>query len=102
MAHVITNPCGFTAPGEGASWGSTTTGSAWLCQHLWDHYLFTRDREFLRRAYPIMKGSAQFYTDMLIEEPTHKWLVTAPANVAGECVQASRRFYGISRVWGRR
>jgi alpha-L-fucosidase 2 len=80
VAHVITNPWGFTAPGEGASWGSTTSGSAWLCQHLWDHYLFTRDRVFLKWAYPIMKGSARFYADMLIEEPTHKWLVTAPAN----------------------
>lgn len=80
VAHVITNPWGFTAPGEGASWGSTTSGSAWLSQHLWDHYLFTRDREFLRWAYPIMRGSAQFYADMLIEEPQHKWLVTAPAN----------------------
>jgi alpha-L-fucosidase 2 len=80
VAHVITNPWGFTAPGEGASWGSTTSGSAWLCQHLWDHYLFTRDKEFLKWAYPIMRGSAQFYADMLIEEPKHKWLVTAPAN----------------------
>ncbi|MGE3946842.1 MAG: glycoside hydrolase N-terminal domain-containing protein [Blastocatellales bacterium] len=80
VAHVITNPWGFTAPGEGASWGSTTTGSAWLCQHLWDHYLFTRDREFLRRAYPVMKGSARFYADLLIEEPKNGWLVTAPAN----------------------
>jgi alpha-L-fucosidase 2 len=80
VAHVITNPWGFTAPGEGAAWGSTTTGSAWLCQHLWDHYLFTRDRKFLAWAYPILKGSAQFYADMLIEEPKHRWLVTAPAN----------------------
>lgn len=80
VAHVITNPWGFTAPGEGASWGSTTSGSAWLCQHLWDHYLFTRDKAFLQWAYPIMKGSARFYADMLIEEPSHKWLVTAPAN----------------------
>jgi alpha-L-fucosidase 2 len=80
VAHVITNPWGFTAPGEGASWGSTTSGSAWLCQHLWDHYLFTRDKAFLEWAYPIMKGSARFYADMLIEEPKHKWLVTAPAN----------------------
>jgi len=80
VAHVITNPWGFTAPGEGASWGSTTTGSAWLCQHLWDHYLFTRDREFLRRVYPVMKGSARFYADLLIEEPNRGWLVTAPAN----------------------
>jgi len=80
VAHVITNPWGYTSPGESASWGSTTTGSAWLCQHLWEHYLFTRDREFLRRVYPIMKGSARFYADFLIEEPKHKWLVTAPAN----------------------
>ncbi|PYS70506.1 MAG: glycoside hydrolase [Acidobacteria bacterium] len=80
VAHVITNPWGFTAPGEGASWGSTSSGSAWLCQHLWDHYLFTRDKAFLKWAYPIMKGSARFYADMLIEEPKQKWLVTAPAN----------------------
>jgi alpha-L-fucosidase 2 len=80
VAHVITNPWGYTSPGEGASWGSTTTGSAWLCQHLWEHYLYTRDREFLRRAYPLLKGSARFYADFLVEEPAHKWLVTAPAN----------------------
>jgi alpha-L-fucosidase 2 len=80
VAHVLANPWGFTSPGEGADWGATTTGSAWLCQHLWDHYLYTGDKEFLRRAYPVMKGSAQFYLDMLIEEPSHHWLVTAPAN----------------------
>jgi alpha-L-fucosidase 2 len=80
VAHVITNPWGFTSPGEGADWGATTTGSAWLCQHLWDHYLFTYDRAFLKWAYPIMKGSALFYLDMLIEEPKNKWLVTAPSN----------------------
>jgi alpha-L-fucosidase 2 len=80
VAHVITNPWGFTSPGEAASWGAATCGSAWLCQHLYDHYLFTRDKEFLRSAYPIMKGSAQFFSDMLIEEPKHHWLVVAPAN----------------------
>ncbi len=80
VAHVITNPWGFTSPGESASWGATTSGSGWLCQHLWDHWLFTGDRNFLQWAYPIMKGSAQFYSDMLVEEPTHHWLVIAPAN----------------------
>jgi len=80
VAHVITNPWGYTSPGEGANWGSTAGGSAWLCQHLWDHYLFTRDKQFLKRAYPIMKGSARFYADMLIEEPSHRWLVTAPSS----------------------
>jgi alpha-L-fucosidase 2 len=80
VAHVITNPWGFTSPGESASWGACNAGSAWLCQHLYDHYLFTRNRNFLSWAYPILKGSAQFYVDILIEEPSHHWLVVAPAN----------------------
>ena len=80
VAHVLSNPWGFTSPGEGADWGATTTGSAWLCQHLWEHYRYSGDRDFLARVYPIMKGSAQFYLDMLIEEPAHGWLVTAPSN----------------------
>lgn len=78
--HVITNPWGFTSPGETASWGSTTGGSAWLCQHLWDHWLFTHDKKFLQWAYPILKGAALFYCDLLIEEPKHHYLVVAPAN----------------------
>ena len=80
VAHVITNAWGFTAPGERASWGSTVSGSGWLCEHLWEHYAFTQDEQYLRWAYPIMKGSAQFYLDMLITEPAHGWLVTAPSN----------------------
>ena len=80
VAHVITNPWGFTAPGEGANWGSTVSGGAWLTAHLWDHYAFTLDREFLRRVYPVIRGAAQFYLDTLVEEPTHHWLVTAPSN----------------------
>jgi len=80
VAHVFTNPWGFTSPGESASWGATTCGSAWLCEHLWEHYAFTLDREFLRQAYPILKESALFYLDNLIEEPKHHWLVTGPSN----------------------
>jgi alpha-L-fucosidase 2 len=80
VAHVITNPWGFTSPAEVASWGAAPCGSAWLCQHLWDHYLFTENRQFLIWAYPIVKGAAQFYADTLIEEPTHHWLVVAPAD----------------------
>jgi alpha-L-fucosidase 2 len=80
VAHVLGNPWGFTAPGEAASWGSANSGSAWLCAHLWDHWLFTGDKKFLARVYPVLKGSAQFYSDMLIEEPKNKWLVTAPSN----------------------
>jgi alpha-L-fucosidase 2 len=80
VAHVITNPWGFTAPGEQAGWGATATGSPWLCDHLWEHYDYTRDKEFLTWAYPIMKGSAEFFLDMLVTDPKTGWLVTAPSN----------------------
>lgn len=80
VAHVITNPWGFTSPGESASWGATVSGSAWLCQHLWEQYAFTGDRKFLEAAYPTLKESAQFYLDNIIEEPKHQWLVTGPSN----------------------
>ena len=80
VSFLLANPWGFTSPGESASWGSTVSCSAWLCQHLWDHYLFTGDRDFLARVYPVMKGAALFYLDMLIEDPATGWLVTAPSN----------------------
>lgn len=80
VAFLLNNPWGFTSPGESASWGSTVSCSAWLCQHLWDHYLFTGDREFLARAWPTLRGSALFYLDMLIEDPKSGFLVTAPSN----------------------
>jgi alpha-L-fucosidase 2 len=80
VAHVISNPWHFTSPGEGASWGSTVSGAGWLCQHLWHHYVFNPNRDYLRWAYPVLKGSAQFFLDMLVEEPKHQWLVTAPSN----------------------
>jgi alpha-L-fucosidase 2 len=54
-------------------------GGAWLSQHLWQHYLFTGDRTFLSSVYPILKGAALFYLDVLQEEPTHKWLVVSPS-----------------------
>jgi alpha-L-fucosidase 2 len=77
---VPANAWGFTAPGDKASWGATASDSAWLCQNLWDHWKFSNDRTYLRGIYPVMRGAAQFYADMLIEEPSHHWLVTAPAN----------------------
>jgi alpha-L-fucosidase 2 len=51
-----------------------------LCEHLWEHYAYTGDKDYLKWAYPIMKGSAEFYLDMLITDPKTGWLVTAPSN----------------------
>ena len=77
-AHVVCNPWGFTAPGEHPSWGATNTGGAWLALHAWQHYQYTQDTSFLREIYPMMKEAALFFLDILIEEPEHGWLVTAP------------------------
>lgn len=80
VSFLLANPWGFTSPGESASWGSTVSCSAWLVQHLWEHYLFTGDRAFLAEVYPVLRGSALFYLDILIEDPASGWLVTAPSN----------------------
>ncbi|MBS0031168.1 glycosyl hydrolase family 95 catalytic domain-containing protein [Chitinophaga sp. 22321] len=80
MAHVIYNPWGFTSPGEGASWGSVLTGGGWVASHLWKHYQYTNDKKFLKEIYPVLKGAAAFFKEILITEPSHQWLVTAPSN----------------------
>ena len=59
--------------------GVWPTGGAWLCYHLWEHYLFTGDKKFLARAYPDMKGASLFFMDDLIKDPKSGWLVTSPS-----------------------
>jgi len=76
--HMITNVWGWTSPGWSAGWGFFPTGGAWLCQHLWEHYAFSGDKEFLRRAYPTMKESAIFFLDYMVEDKKGR-LVTAPS-----------------------
>lgn len=80
VAHVITNVWGFTEPGESASWGVTKAGSGWLCSNIWDHYAFTNDKAYLKSIYPILKGSAQFYSSILIKDPKTGYMVTAPSS----------------------
>lgn len=79
VAHHNTDLWRATGPIDGPLWGMWPCGGAWLCDHLWEHYLFGGDKAFLARAYPLMKGSAQFFLDTLVEEPKHHWLVTSPS-----------------------
>jgi alpha-L-fucosidase 2 len=61
--------------------GFWPTGGAWLCHHLWEHYLFTGDKDFLKkRAYPAMKSASQFFVDFLIKDPKTGYLVTSPSH----------------------
>ncbi len=69
VVHHLTDPWGFTAPADGPQ-GIWPMGSAWLVQHVWEHYAFTGDRQFLaERAWPLMKGAAEFIMDFLVEAP---------------------------------
>jgi len=69
-----------TSPIGDGMFGSWATGGAWLSTHLWEHYLFTGDTQYLEKVYLAMKGAAQFFLDALQEHPTKKWLVTCPSN----------------------
>jgi alpha-L-fucosidase 2 len=80
VAHVITNVWGWTEPGESASWGVTKSGSGWLCNNLWEHYVYTDDLAYLKSIYPILKGSALFYKSILVKDEKTGWLVTSPSS----------------------
>ena len=80
VAHTFTNPWLFTLPGGEVHWGATITGGAWLCVHLWEHYLYCMDRDYLKWAYPIMKGAALFLLDRLVVDPVTNKKVIFPGN----------------------
>ena len=81
VLHHNTDLWRATTPVNHANHGIWVTGGAWLSRHLWEHYLFTEDREFLaQRGYPIMKEAALFFVDFLIEDPKTGWLISTPSN----------------------
>jgi alpha-L-fucosidase 2 len=70
-----------TAPINNSDHGIWPTGGAWLCQHLWEHYLFNGDKKFLSKtAYPLMKESALFFTAYLFRDPITGKLISGPSN----------------------
>src|SRR5688572_11453652 len=78
VVHHITDLFGFTAPADAPQYGLWPMGAAWLCQHVWEHYAFTRDKDFLAKRYPLMKESALFFVDYLVENDKGQ-LVTGPS-----------------------
>ncbi len=81
VLHHNTDVWRGTAPINAANHGIWVTGGAWLCQHLWEHYLFTGDTNFLKnRAYPVMKEAALFFNSFLVKDPKTGWLISTPSN----------------------
>ena len=85
MAHHNTDIWRIAGPVDGTPWGIFPTGGAWLATHIWQHYLFTGDKDFLAEYYPALKGAADFLMDFMQEYPktgevkrAAGWLVTVP------------------------
>ena len=78
MAHHNTDIWRATGAVDGAFWGAWNNGGGWTSQHLWEHYLYTGDKNFLASVYPVLKGAALFYVDFLVEHPKYHWLVVCP------------------------
>jgi len=80
VLHHNTDIWRTTGAVDKAPSGMWPSGSAWLCRHLWEHYLFTGDTAFLKSVYPIMKEAGRFYDEIMVKEPVHNWLVVCPSN----------------------
>lgn len=79
MAHHNTDIWRIAGPVDGSDWGMFPNGGAWLATHLWEHYRFTGDREFLEKWYPVLKGAADFYLDYMQIDPNNGYLVVVPS-----------------------
>ncbi len=85
MVHHNTDLWRIAGPVDGTTWGMFPTGGAWLTTHLWQHYLFTGDKDFLRTYYPVMEGAAKFLVQYMQTYPKDGeiksaagWMMTVP------------------------
>ena len=80
VLHHNTDIWRVTAPVDSAASGMWPTGGAWVCQDLWERYLYTGDKKYLEEIYPIMKGAADFFLDFMVIDPNTKYLVVVPSS----------------------
>lgn len=79
-AHTVANVWGYTSPGAGPNWGLFPMASAWIASHLWTHYNYTLDKDFLKdKAYSILKSNAEFLLDYMVVNPNNGYLMTGPS-----------------------
>ena len=80
VLHHNTDIWRVTGAIDNAPSGMWASGGAWLCRHLWEHWLYTGDREFLAEVYPILRGASEFFDNTMVYDPVHLWLVACPSN----------------------
>ena len=85
VAHHNTDLWRIAGPVDGTPWGMFPTGGAWMTTHIWQHYLYTGDKAFLKQWYPVLKGAADFLLDYMQVYPVAGeikqaagWLMTVP------------------------
>jgi len=79
VLHHNTDIWRMNGPIDGSFWGMWPMGGAWLCQHLWEKYEYSGDKEYLASVYPILKGAVEFYLSFLVKYPGRDWLVVCPS-----------------------
>ena len=79
VCHHNTDLWRACGPVDAAFFGMWPNSGGWLIQHIWQHYLYNCDKDFLKTYYPIMKGAADFYLSFLTEDPNNHWMVTCPS-----------------------
>jgi alpha-L-fucosidase 2 len=82
VAHHNTDLWRGAAPINNSNHGIWISGGAWLSQHLWWHYQFTGDKDYLKNtAYPVLKEASRFFSEYLVPDPKHpEWLISGPSN----------------------
>lgn len=82
VTHHNTDIWRGAAPINASNHGIWPTGGAWLSQHLWWHWQFTGDMEYLKNtAYPVLREASQFFAGYLVPDPENpEWLVSGPSN----------------------
>ncbi len=94
---AMSNPVGDFGKGEPV-WANWTMGGAWLSTHIYEHYAFTKDLNFLKQAYPILKGCAEFCLNWLIEDKDGK-LITSPST-SPENIYINSNGYAGATLYG--
>lgn len=80
VLHHNTDQWRGTAPINHSNHGIWPTGGAWLCHHIWEHYLYNPDPEFLRQKFPVLRDAALFFSGFLIRDEETGWLISSPSN----------------------
>lgn len=97
VAHTVSNAYGYAAPAWEVDWGFNVTGGAWIVSHIWEHYRYTQDRDFLALYYPILRDALQFMISILKEDKKTGELVIVPSYSPENRFMWDGNFYSITK-----